>query len=224
MNPIAYLADHIMIPFLQFSYTTIYPNYGIAIILLTVLIKLILYPLTHRQFQSMKKMQSLVPDLKKLKDTHKDDPKQMQIETMKLYKSHNVNPLGGCLPLLIQMPFLFAIFYTIHGDRFTTLISQPDVFPGLTSFWLTNLSEKDRFYILPVVIGIATFLGQKMTVTDPNQKKLLMFMPIVMVAVSFSMPSGVLLYWAVSQILSSAQQLIAMNGKSTPKKAIIYND
>ena len=130
---------------------------------------------------------------------------------MKIYKEHKINPAGGCLPMLIQLPFLFALFYTMNGDSFSQLISQGNVFPGLTSFWLSNLSLPDNFYILPVIIGLATYYGQKMSTTDPNQQKILMFMPFLMVIISFKMPAGVLLYWAISQIISSGQQILIMN-------------
>jgi YidC/Oxa1 family membrane protein insertase len=211
MNPITYLTDQIMIPFLNFSYHSIYPNFGLGIIILTIIVKILLYPLTKQQFESMKKMQSMMPTFKKLKEKYKDNPQQMQMETMKIYKENKINPLGGCLPMLIQLPFLFALFYTMNGASFETLINSGNVFPGLTTFWLSDLSKPDSLFILPIVIGLSTYLGQKMSMTDPNQQKILMFMPILMVVISFKMPAGVLLYWAISQIISSAQQIIIMN-------------
>ncbi len=211
MNPITFLTNDVMIPFLSFSYHNIFPNFGVGIIILTVLVKIILYPLTKQQFESMKKMQTMMPTFKKLKEKHKDNPKQLQTETMKIYKENNINPMGGCLPMLIQLPFLFALFYTMNGDSFAQLISQNNVFPGFTSFWLANLSEPDKLFILPIVIGLATYFGQKMSTVDENQQKILMFMPFLMVVISFKMPAGVLLYWAVSQIISSGQQILIMN-------------
>jgi YidC/Oxa1 family membrane protein insertase len=211
MNPITYLIDHLMIPFLNFSYHSIYPNFGIAIILLTILVKVLLYPLTKQQFNSMKQMQAMMPTLKKLKEKHKDDPKKVQEETMKIYKEHKINPLGGCLPLVFQFPFLIALFYALNGTAFTELISHGSVFPGLTSFWLSDLSQKDPLYILPVIIGLSTYFGQKMSTADPSQQKILMFMPVLMVVISINMPGGVLLYWAFSQVISSGQQYIIMN-------------
>lgn len=221
MNPITFLTDSIMIPFLNFSYHAIYPNFGVGIIILTIIIKLLLYPLTKQQFDSMKKMQTLMPKMKKLKEKYKNDPQGLQLETMKIYKENKVNPLGGCLPMLIQLPFLFALFYTMNGDSFSNLISQNNVFPGFTTFWLPDLSQKDNFFILPLVIGIATYLGQKMASIDANQQKIMVFMPVIMVAVSFQMPSGVLLYWAVSQIISSVQQvLVFSNSENTDSPQI----
>lgn len=210
MNPITYLTDQIMIPFLNFSYHHIFPNFGVGIILLTIIVKIMLYPLTKQQFESMKNMQTLMPTFKKLKEKYKDNPQQLQMETMKIYKENKINPLGGCLPMLIQLPFLFALFYTMNGESFSQLISQGDVFPGLSSVWLVNLSQPDPYYILPIVIGLSTYWGQKMAMTDPSQQKILMFMPLLMVIISFKMPAGVLLYWAISQIISSAQQIMIM--------------
>lgn len=216
MNPITYLTDSVMIPFLQFSYQNIYPNFGLGIIILTILVKLVLYPLTKQQFESMKKMQEMMPTFKKLREKHKDNPQQLQMETMKIYKEHKINPLGGCLPMLIQLPFLFALFYTMNGSSFEALISQSNVFPGLTSFWLSNLSQPDSLFILPIIIGLSTYLGQKMSTVDASQQKILMFMPVLMVVISFKMPAGVLLYWAISQIISSGQQILIMkNGKES---------
>lgn len=218
MNPITYLTDQVMIPFLNFSYHSIYPNFGLGIIILTIIVKILLYPLTKQQFESMKNMQNMMPTFKKLKEKYKDNPQQLQMETMKIYKENKINPLGGCLPMLIQLPFLFALFYTMNGDSFATLINSGDVFPGFTSFWLADLSEPDNFFILPIVIGLATYFGQKMSATDPNQQKILMFMPVLMVVISFKMPAGVLLYWAISQIISSVQQVVIMKpGKEVTK-------
>jgi YidC/Oxa1 family membrane protein insertase len=211
MNPITFLTNEIMIPFLNFSYHNIYPNFGIGIILLTLIIKLLFYPLTKQQFNSMKKMQEMMPAIKKLKEKYKNNPQQIQMETMKLYKENNINPIGGCLPMIVQLPFLFALFYTMNGEQFSNLISNGNVFPGLTTFWLSNLSLPDNFYILPIVIGVATYFGQKMSTTDPMQQKIMMFMPFLMVIISFKMPAGVLLYWAISQIISSGQQILIMN-------------
>ena len=215
MAPIQYLIDHFMIPFLQFSYQNIFPNYAIAIILLTILLKLLLYPLTYKQFISMKNMQALQPQFKVVREKYKKNPQQMQQELVKLYKEHNVNPLGGCLPTLVQLPFLFALFYTMTSDLFKDMINpaiHPDVFPGLTTFWLPNLSAPDHFYILPIIIGLATYLSQKTTpmAMDSPHTKFLVFMPVIMVFICLKMPSGVLLYWASSQIISTIQQYFIM--------------
>ncbi|MDA1352938.1 MAG: YidC/Oxa1 family membrane protein insertase [bacterium] len=216
MGPINFLVEQLMIPFLKFTYTSFYPNYGVAIILLTLLIKLIFYPLTQKQFTSMKRMQELMPEFKKIREKHKSNPQQLQQEMMRLYKANDVNPFGGCLPMIIQLPFLFAIFYTISSDSFNALISTVGSNPGFTSFWITNLAQPDPFYILPALIGLSTYLTQKLTPssTDPNQAKIMAIIPIVMVFVSLKMPAGVLLYWATSQMISAAQQYFIMKPNS----------
>ena len=172
-GPIDFLIDNMMLPFLKFSYASIFPNYAIGIILLTILIKVLLYPLTQKQFHSMKAMQKLQPKMKELREKHKKDPQKLQQEMLSLYKETGINPLGGCLPMLVQLPFLFALFYTMSSDKFKVLISEEGVFPGLFSFWLPNLSEPDNLFILPIVIGIATYTSQKLTpmTTDSPQTK-----------------------------------------------------
>lgn len=220
IGPIQYLIDHIMLPFLQFSYNTVYPNYAIGIILLTIVIKLALYPLTHKQFVSMKRMQTLQPEFKKIREKYKTDAQKLQQETMKLYKDSGVNPLSGCLPMLVQLPFLFALFYTMTSDTFKTLLVADGVFPGFTTFWLPDLSLPDHLYILPLVIGFATFLSQRVSPMsgDAAQQKLLMLLPVVMVVICFRMPAGVLLYWASSQIITTMQQISIMKSVKEEKK------
>ena len=126
-----------------------------------------------------------------------------------LYKETGINPLGGCLPMLIQLPFLFALFYAMGSDKFNLLISQEGVFPGLSTFWLPNLSQSDHLFILPIVIGLSTYYSQKLTPmsSDSPQTKIMGFLPIFMVVICIKMPAGVLLYWASSQIISTIQQL-----------------
>ncbi len=209
-SPMQYLATEMMLPFLSFSYRTIYPNYGIAILLLTILIKIVFYPLTKRQFESMKAMQVIQPALKEIQKKYKGQPQQLQSEMMALYKREGVNPFSGCLPLLVQLPFLFALFMAINGPEFAAMISQPGINPGLFSFWLPNLAQADKFLILPILIGITMFWSQKMTITDPTQARIMMLMPVVMFFLFMKLPAGVLLYWAASQVISTAQQLWVM--------------
>jgi YidC/Oxa1 family membrane protein insertase len=214
MNPINYLIDTIFIPFLQFSYSTIIPNYGVAIILLTLFIRAIFYPLTRKQFESLKATQKIQPKVKKLQEKYKKEPEKMQAEMMKLWKENNANPLGGCLPALVQLPFFFAIFYTIKSDTFTQLLTQPGINPGLFPFWLSNLSQPDGTYILPILIGVLTYASQKLTTVDQKQMAMLVFMPVVMVVICINMPAGVLIYWATSQFVSTAQQYFIMQKTS----------
>ena len=210
MNPITFFVDSLFLPFLTFSYNTIYPNYGIAIILLTVLIKLIFFPITKKQFVSMQATQKLQPELKRIQEKLKGQPDKLHKEMMKLWKENNVNPLSGCLPMLIQMPVFLGIFYTVKSDMFINLISAPGVNPGLFSFWLSNLGQPDPFYLLPVIIALSTYWSQKAMMKEPSQKPLLIFMPIIMLVFCVNMPSGVLLYWASSQLISMVQQKMVM--------------
>jgi YidC/Oxa1 family membrane protein insertase len=206
------LTDDIMLPFLNYSYSII-PNYGFAIILLTLVIKIAFYPLSKKQFESMKMSQKIQPIIKDLQATHKKDPQKLQQEMMGVWKEHKVNPLGGCLPMLVQIPFFFAIFYTVTGDAFKAILLQPGINAGLFPFWLSNLAMPDKTFILPIVIGIATYLSQKMMTIDPKQAAIFMFMPFLMVIISLKMPAGALLYWAVSTIASVVQQYL-LNSRS----------
>ncbi len=210
MNPMHYMVEQIMIPFLEFSYAHIYPNYGVAIIILTLTIKALFYPLTKKQFQSMRTMQTLQPKIKEINEKHKGKPEQLQKEMMAMYKEHSFNPLSGCLPLLVQLPVFFAIFMTVNGATFKSIILQPGINPGLFTWWLSDLSKADPTFILPIVIGAATYWSQKYTVTDPLQQKIFMVLPLIIVVFSFKLPAGVLLYWATSQIVSTIQQVMML--------------
>ena len=213
--PIDALINHFMIPFLELIYNNLIPNYGIAIILLTVLIKVILFPLTQKQFESMKAMQKLQPKMKDIRDKYKKDPQKLQVAMMEMYKQENVHPFGGCLPMLIQLPILFALYFAVTGEAFNDLVLQAGSNPGFTSFWLSNLTMPDNFYILPLLIGGLTFLTQKMTPMsgDSSQQKILAFMPVLMTVVCFRMPAGVLIYWTVSQFISVIQQFYIYQDK-----------
>ncbi len=210
MNPIDYLINEFMIPFLRFSYDSIYPNYGIAILLLTILVKILFVPLTQKQFKAMKETQKIQPEIKKIQEKYKGQPDKASKEMMQLWKTHKVNPLGGCLPALVQLPVFIAIFYTIKSPGFNALISQEGINRGLFSFWIPDLTLPDTFMVLPIFIALATYISQKMTITDPKQATLMMFMPFMMFFLCLKMPGGVLLYWAASQVLSSIHQYIVM--------------
>ena len=157
-GPIRFLSESFMLPFLEFSYQQIFANYGVAIILLTILIKVVFFPLMNKQYLSMKKMQAVAPMMTEIREKYKKQPEKMQKEVMKLYKEHNVNPFQGCLPMLLQIPFFFAIYSTIMGDTFTAMLSEPGVNMGLFSFWLSNLSVPDATFILPIILAYFTFI------------------------------------------------------------------
>lgn len=176
-----------------------FPSYGVAIILLTVVIKTLLYPLTAKQVKSMKAMQELGPQLKELQEKHKGDKVKGQEEVARLYKQAGVNPMAGCLPLLIQMPFLSGIFY---GIRNYSYVSQPSF------LWIKTLSGTDPLYILPVLAAITTYISSQQTATDSSQqnKALLLFMPFMIGYMAIKFPSGLGLYWVVGNIVQIIQR------------------
>ena len=187
---------------LQFIHNYI-PNYGIAIILLTILIRLITFPLQYKSFKSMKKMQTIQPELNKIKEKYKDEPQKMQKETMELFKKAGANPLSGCLPLLLQMPFFFAIYRVLYSA--VELVGAP--FYG----WIHDLSIHDPYYVLPILMGISMLAQQKLTPQtsmDPTQQKIMLFMPVIFAFIMKSLPAGLVLYIFVSTVVGIAQQAI----------------
>ncbi len=178
------------------------PNYGLAIILLTIVIKLVLYPLTQKQMKSMLAMQQLQPKIKEIQDKWKSkDPKKAQEQVMQLYKENNVNPAAGCLPLLIQMPILIALYRSLFSFPYENVAHASFI-------WIQNLSDKDPFYILPVLAGVTTYLQSKLTTnsTDPTQKMMLYTMPVFIGWISATVPAGLALYWATFNVASAVQQ------------------
>ncbi len=179
-------------------------NYGVAIILLTFLVKVIFMPLTHKSYKSMKEMQSLHPEIAKLQKKYKDDKKKLNIELMGLYKKHKVNPLGGCLPVLLQIPVFIALYYVILNA--IELRHAPFI------FWVKDLSDKDPYYILPIIMGATWFLQQWMTPTtgDPVQAKMMLLMPVIFTFLFMKFPAGLVLYWLVNNVLTIIQQFITV--------------
>ncbi|NLV91396.1 MAG: membrane protein insertase YidC [Firmicutes bacterium] len=172
-------------------------NYGLAIILLTLAIRLILVPLTIGQNKSMAKMKELQPKMEEIKEKYKDKPEEYQQKVMELYKEHNVNPMGGCLPMLLQLPVLFALFAVLRSYEFTS---------GF--LWLTSLSAPDPYYILPILSAVTTYLQTMLTSTDQSQKAMTLIMPVFIGYISLNFPSGLVLYWVVSNIFSAVQQYV----------------
>lgn len=178
------------------------PNYGLAIIFLTVAIKMLLYPLTVKQVRSMKAMQELAPKLKALQEKYKDNKEKLNQEVAKLYKESGVNPIAGCLPLVIQMPFLIGIFYAIRQYDY---VSDPSF------LWIANLAQNnpsDPYYILPVLAAVTTYISSKQTTTDNSQqsKMMIMMMPFFIGYMTISFPAGLGLYWVVSNLVQIFQQ------------------
>jgi len=175
-------------------------NYGWAIIFLTLIIKLLFFPLTHKSFKSMKGMQKIQPYVKIIQERNKDDRQKMNEELLELYKKHKVNPVGGCLPMLLQIPVFIALYHAL----FFSIELRGAPFIG----WITDLSVQDPYYVTPVLMGITMFLQQKMTpsVGDPMQQKIMMFLPILFTFLFISFPAGLVIYWTVNNMLTISQQ------------------
>jgi len=188
-----------------FKYTH---NYGVAIILLTIIIKVLFYPLTRKQYESMKDLQKLQPKMKDLREKFKNDKERLNKEVMDLYRTHKINPLGGCWPVLLQIPVFFALYKALLNS--IELRHAPFV------FWIQDLAQKDPCYITPLIMGATMFLQQKMTPTagDPAQQKMMMMMPVVFTFLFLNFPSGLVLYWLVNNVLTIGQQYVTQKRKS----------
>ena len=176
-------------------------NYGIAIIIITVVIKILFYPLTYKSYKSMKDMQKLQPQMAKLKEKYKNDRDAMNKAVMELYREHKVNPMGGCLPMVVQIPVFFALYKAL---MFSIELRHAPFF-----LWVTDLADKDPYYVTPVIMGISMFVQQKMTPSqmDPIQQKMMLALPVVFTFMFLSFPSGLVLYWLVNNILTIGQQM-----------------
>ncbi|WP_345533634.1 membrane protein insertase YidC [Viridibacterium curvum] len=175
-------------------------NWGWAIILLTVLIKAVFFPLSAASYKSMAKMKTLMPKMKALQDRYKDDRMKLNQEMMQLYKTEKVNPMGGCLPILVQIPVFMALYWVLLG---AVEMRQA---PWLA--WIHDLSAMDPFYVLPVLMAISMFIQTKLNPTppDPMQAKMMLAMPLIFGVMFLWMPSGLVLYWVVNNVLSIGQQ------------------
>ncbi|MBS3780266.1 MAG: membrane protein insertase YidC [Desulfovermiculus sp.] len=196
-----------LVQVLKFFYSYV-GNYGVAIILLTFVIKIIFWPLSHKSFKSMEKMKKIQPMMKQLKEKYKDDRQKMNQELMQLYKTYKVNPAGGCLPMLLQIPVFIGLYEALMGAvelRHASFISH---FPFTDMVWLADLSAKDPFYITPVVMGLSMFLQQKLSPTagDPTQAKIMLIMPIFLTFIFLNFPSGLVVYFFTNNMLSIFQQ------------------
>jgi YidC/Oxa1 family membrane protein insertase len=206
------ISEYIMLPvFLAIHY--VISNWGLVIIIFSILIKLALHPLSKKQMESMKKMRKLQPMMDEMREKYKDDPQRMNQAVMNLYKEYGVNPAGGCLPLLLQLPIMYALYAVFRGAielRHASFI-----------WWIKDLSSPDVFYTLPfsvpilgselsgiaILMGISMFIQQKQTVQDPRQKSMVWMMPIMMTLIFNSLPSGLNLYYAVFNVIGIVQQI-----------------
>jgi YidC/Oxa1 family membrane protein insertase len=186
-------------------------NYGIAIIIITIIIKILFFPLTHKSYKSMKDMQKLQPKMTELREKYKNDREALNRETMELYRTHKVNPLGGCLPMVVQIPVFFALY--------KALMCSIELRHAPFMLWIKDLSGPDALFSnllglpftlgpLPIVMGASMFIQQKMTPSnmDPMQAKIMLALPIVFTFMFLKFPSGLVLYWLINNILTIAQQ------------------
>jgi YidC/Oxa1 family membrane protein insertase len=212
-----------MLYLLNWFYSVVH-NYGVAIILVTIILKAIFWPITQKGLKSMKNMQKLQPKVVKLKEKYKDDPTRMNQEMMSLYKTYKVNPLGGCLPMVLQIPVFFALY--------KVLLQSIELRHAPFMLWINDLSAPDRLYlgfdlpylgglpVLTLLMGASMFLQQKMTPTtaDPTQAKIMMFLPLIFTVMFVNFASGLVLYWFVNNLLSILQQYL-INRKNKPVPA-----
>ena len=191
-------------------------NWGWGIVMLTVLTKIALFPLSQKGFRSMKRLQKLQPQMKKLQDLYKDDKEKLNKELMEFYKTNKVNPMGGCLPMFLQIPIFFGLYKVLYES--IELKGVPWI------LWITDLTEKDPYYVTPLIMGATMFVQQWMTPStgDKTQRQIMLIMPVVFTFMFLSFPAGLILYWMVNNILSIIQQWIInrepLESNETPDK------
>ncbi len=211
----------LLLKIMNWIYDVLWPhNYGIAIMLLTIIIRIVFWPVTHKSTESMKRMQALQPLMTEIRAKYKDNQQKMQQELMNLYKEHKVNPLGGCLPMLIQIPVFIALFVVLRSAielRFAPFL------------WIRDLSQPENLLagvlpipvnVLPIIMAVTMVWQQKLTpgTGDPSQQKMMMFMPVMMLVMFYNFAAGLTLYWTTNQCLMIVQQLI-MHRQSARKAA-----
>jgi YidC/Oxa1 family membrane protein insertase len=174
-------------------------NYGVVIIIFGCIMMVVFYPLTFRSLKSMREMQKLQPKITALREKYKSDPQKLNVEMMGIYRKEGINPLGGCLPLLFQMPVFWALF---------AILRSMIELRGAHFMWIYDLSEKDPYYVLPILMAASMFIQQKFTPQDPRQKTMAYMMPLIMLFIFMSLPAGLVLYWLVYNILSVVQHYI----------------
>lgn len=200
----------------------LFNEWGLSILVVTILVRVLVLPLTIKQYRSSKAMQQLQPEMKAINEKYKDNPQKRQEETMKLFQKSGVNPLAGCLPLLIQMPILFAFYRAIMGVSAAHAPGQ--IFSGeqFSFLWISNLSGSDPFYILPVLAAVSTYFQMKMsmmTTPQSNQQMKMMatIMPFFILFIGISLPSALALYWVFGNIFSIVQTYFLYDIKNVLK-------
>ncbi|MEK6533462.1 MAG: membrane protein insertase YidC, partial [Nitrospirota bacterium] len=177
-------------------------NYGVTIILLTMMLKVLFVPLQYKSYKSMKQMQVIQPKVLAIQEKFKEDRDRLNKELIKLYRDHKVNPVGGCLPMVLQMPVFVALFNILY----MTIDLRQAPFMA----WITDLSVQDPYYVLPIIMGVTMVVQQKITPTtmDPTQAKIMLMLPAFMTFLFINFPAGLVLYWLTNNVLTISQQLI----------------
>lgn len=210
---------HPLLKIMKWFYTFV-NNWGVAIILLTALVKLLTLPLTYKSMKSMKKMAKYTPELKKLQEKYKGDREALNREMLTFMKTHGYNPMAGCWPMLIQMPIFFALYRVLY--------SSVELYQAPFAFWIHDLSVKDPFYVMPVLVSVTWFLQQKLTpqpaTMDPMQRKIMQFMPIMFGLFMLTLPAGLGIYFLVNAVLSIFQQLVLNKKFEKEENASLIND
>lgn len=199
---------------LQYLYSFI-GDYGLSIIAVTIVIKIAILPLTIKQDKSMKAMKKIQPEIEKLKEKYKDKPQEMNKAMMEIYQQHKVNPLGGCLPALIQMPIWISLYNVLQAKN--------DFIPAGTKFLLWDLTQKDHTFILPIINAAIVFVQQKVMTPDTQnneQAKIMLYtFPIMILVMSYAVPTGLQIYWITSSLIGFIQQMLIMNVSYDKKSA-----
>ena len=189
-------------------------NWGWAIILFTIMVKLLLFPLSYKGMMSMQRLKDLAPQMKELKEKYGKDPQKMNAKMMEMYKKHGANPMGGCLPMVLQIPIFFGIY--------RVLLNSVELQGAPWMLWINNLSQQDPFYILPLLMGASMWYQQKLTpntMTDPMQQKIFQFLPVVMTVFFLTFPAGLVLYWLVNNLFTIGQQFVINSAYAKQKAA-----
>ena len=208
LSPLSAIVQQVVTFLYSLTASIGFPSYGLAIIIMTIIVKLILYPLTAKQISSTKAMMDLQPKMKAIQEKYKNDKVLLNQKLAELYKDQGINPLAGCLPLLVQMPIMIGIFYGIRDFSYV----------GPNNFlWIQNISEPDPLFILPVLSALTTFIQSKQSMPDTSSaqnKIMLYFMPIFIGYISFQFPAGLVLYWVIMNLMQIGQQAL-MNNKTS---------
>jgi YidC/Oxa1 family membrane protein insertase len=208
LSPLSAIVQQVVTFLYSLTASIGFPSYGLAIIIMTIIVKLILYPLTAKQISSTKAMMDLQPKMKAIQEKYKNDKVLLNQKLAELYKDQGINPLAGCLPLLVQMPIMIGIFYGIRDFSYV----------GPNNFlWIQNISQPDPLFILPVLSALTTFIQSKQSMPDTSSaqnKIMLYFIPIFIGYISFQFPAGLVLYWVIMNLMQIGQQAL-MNNKTS---------